>query len=104
MKNQFYFKSEDSEICYNESQFQEQMRLDNVKEMEVYKAESFKNSGSFWCKSDCFCGDDSSDYCGKQCESYAPRNGKSGCCKYYTATLYIPGEKVVLKSKTLNDE
>ena len=33
----------------------------------------------------------------KQCNDYEPRNGKSGCCRFYTTTLYIHGKKITLK-------
>lgn len=33
--------------------------------------------------------------CGRDCEIYEPRNGKSGCCKFL-GKLYEPGDKVTI--------
>lgn len=97
MKKEFYFKDEDSEICYTKDHFEDVMRFDKVTEMEVVEAIPDKIDGIFWCKAIAFCGDNSSDTCGKQCKHYAPRNGKSGCCKHYTTRIYTWGDKVTLK-------
>ena len=94
-KEKFYFEKEDSEVCYTERYFVSE----EILEAEVYEAIKYKSSDVFWCRTECFCGDDSKDTCGKQCRNYEPRNGKSGCCKSYTKTLYMHGEKVTLKFK-----
>lgn len=102
MNKQFYFKYIHSEICYDSSYFIEYMKEHNLNEIEVYKAIPDKfNDGSFWCKHGAFCGDDSSLNCGKICNNYIPKNGKNGCCKHYTNTLYVKGEKVILKLKNI---
>ena len=57
--------------------------------------ESVKNNGSyyrvsgvFWCKKYEFSGTSSSVYCGKSnCEAYKPKNGKNGCCRYYSKNI-----------------
>jgi hypothetical protein len=97
-----YFENENSEICYLEEHFMDIMRCDGVYEMTVMTAIPDKTSGVFWCSMHCFCGDDSKDTCGKQCKQYAPRNGKNGCCKHYTTTVYLHGENVILKLNTTN--
>lgn len=96
MKQQFYFENEDAETCYTEEYWKNYMKSEGLTKMEVMKGVPEKIKGIFWCKHEAFCGDDSSEYCGKQCNDYAPRNGKSGCCKHYTTQLYSHGEKVVL--------
>ena len=97
MKNQFYFRNKDAEVCYTKDYFLEEMKTEGITEMEVYEAVPEKIPGVFWCKIECFCGDDSQDTCGKQCRAYAPRNGKSGCCRHYTTQIYYPGDKITLK-------
>jgi hypothetical protein len=99
MKN-FYFENEDSEICYTKEHFIQKMIDDEITEIEVYKAEKEKIKGVFWCHYYSLFGENSYDACGKDCKQYAPRNGKSGCCKHYTSTLFTPIEKVTLKFKT----
>ena len=96
MKKQLYFKEFDSEMCYTKEYFVSYINEKGLKELEVYEAEKEKCSGVFWCKINFFYGDDSAEYCGKQCDNYKPRNGKSGCCKHYTTTLYTKGKKIKL--------
>jgi hypothetical protein len=93
----FYFKNKDSEICYNKKYFDEYMTEKGLKEMGVFEAIKYKSSDVFWCQVECLPGDDSQDTCGKQCNNYAPRNGKSGCCRYYSKYFYEKGQKIMLK-------
>lgn len=99
MKKQYYFADVNSEICYTKEKFLDDMKADGVNQMTVLEAYPYKAVGGiFWCKHDCFCADGSSEHCGKDnCINYSPRNGKSGCCKYYTKELYGHGDEVVLK-------
>ena len=92
-----YFEDSDSEVCYPLDYFTDSMDS-SESEITLYEAIPDKIPGCFWCKVQYFCGDDSRDTCGKQCNDYKPRNGKSGCCKHYATTLYIHGEKVTLKT------
>lgn len=100
-KNKFYFESIDSEVCYTAAHHLH--FLAPGKEIEVYEAIKYKPSdkikGVFWCGVNTFCGDDSSETCGKQCKQYEPRNGVSGCCKHHTTVLYYAGDKVTLKKE-----
>ena len=96
----YYFEHNDSEICYQADYFQYEMYDAGLTEMEVYTAIPDNTLGVFWCKVDCFCGDDSSETCGKQCNNYEPRNGKNGCCKHHTSWLFIHGDKITLKRKS----
>lgn len=95
----FYFETKHDEICYTESYFIDKMKDRGIQEIEVIKASPIKINGVFWCKHEGFMGDGSDQYCGNQCNAYTPRNGKSGCCKYYTTVLYEQGEKTILKLK-----
>jgi hypothetical protein len=97
MKIQYYFEDENSEMCFTKGYFEVKMLRDGVTEMEVFKAIPDKEKGIFWCKHENSCGDSTEGTCGKNCEFYVPRNGKSGCCKDYTNIIYIWGEKVTLK-------
>jgi hypothetical protein len=102
-KEQFYFSNKDSEVCYTRRKFDFYMEERGLSEIEVYKAEKYKSTDVFWCQVECFCGDDSQDTCGKQCSSYEPRNGKSGCCRHYSKYLYEKGEKVILTKQYIKD-
>jgi len=96
-----YFEAEDSEICYTEDYFLNE--IEPGEEIEVYEAIKYKPEdripGVFWCQVHEFCGDNTADSCGKQCKEYEPRNGVSGCCRHHTTALYSPGEKVTFKKE-----
>ncbi len=94
--SEYYFESSNSEVCYSIEYFNDIMRYEKITEIEAYEAIPERFKDIFWCKEELFCGDDSRDTCGKQCKSYSPRNGKSGCCKHYTNRLFAHGEKVIL--------
>lgn len=98
-----YFENESSDLCFPKKYFQELMEENGLSQIEVFEAEPFKIDYFFWCKEFQELGEISSsflfDRCGRECKSYSPRNGKSGCCKHYSKIMYEPGEKVILKQK-----
>jgi len=91
-----YFENEDAENCYPESYFQDEMRDNGLTEMTVIEAIPMKSSETeyIYCEEVGDCGDKGE--CGRACDYYVPRNGKSGMCKYQ-GRLNEFGEKVVLK-------
>lgn len=93
----YYFEYDDSEFCYTKEYFEDHMRENDLKEIEVFEACRDKMDGIFWCKEHYFCGDDSKDTCGRQCDEYEPRNKISGCCRHYSTRLYVHGNKITLK-------
>lgn len=96
MKTQYYFRHSDSEVCYDKSYFEDEMADNGIDNIEVYEAIPEKWAGVFWCQVQHFCGEDSRDTCGKQCLDYSPRNGKNGCCRFYSAIVYTHGSKITL--------
>lgn len=94
----YYFESEDAEMCYSESYFQELIKERELTEIEVFKAERITNSGFFFCRKFMEV-DEVNGTCGKHCSKYIPRNGKSGRCKYSGYVYENIGEKVTLKLK-----
>jgi hypothetical protein len=99
MKTKYYFESnefQEDEICYSLDYFINRMKSEGIKNMNLCKAIPERRSDVAWCKHEGFLIEDSEETCGKQCRVYSPRNGKSGCCKYYTKTLYVHGDRVVL--------
>ena len=97
-KQTYYFRTDDSERCHPAEYFHSDMIEQGLTEMEVFEAIPEKVQGAIWCNAV----DEVAlreDYpCGKGCEDYEPRNGKSGCCKY-NGRLFTTGEKVTLKLK-----
>jgi len=97
---ELFFDKVTQEYCYPKQFFIEQMKSEGLTEIDVYKAQTEKIEGMFWCKIDCECYEVSIEHwsCGKDCSSYTPRNGKKGCCKYYSNKFYSPGELTTLKN------
>ena len=91
MKQKYYFRNEASEMCYTLNYHMEQARDDGLTEIELFTAIHVKVEGIIWCEAFDKCGDNGC--CGRQCEDYKPRNGKSGICKHQ-GKLYVPDEKV----------
>ena len=95
-----YFENEDAENCYYEAYFQQKMKEEGLEELTVLEANKSKEKEYFYCKAVGEVGarPPQGDPCGKECELYEPRNGKSGCCKSYGG-IYEHGEEVTLKLK-----
>ena len=96
-----FFESKYDEICHDESYFQCQMKYEKLKEINVFKAEPYKEKGIFWCSEYSFYGDGTDEYCGKKngCDEYEPRNRKNGRCKFHSVNLYTHGDEIILKYK-----
>lgn len=94
MKTIYYFRDEDSERCYPLKTHLEQAKEDGLTEIELFTAIPEKVAGFRWCHAV----DDiaESEYCGKCCEFYEPRNKKSGICKHQ-GSMYEPDKKVKFK-------
>lgn len=77
------------------------MKQNDLTDIEVYEAvPEIIGGGIFWCIKHEFCGDDTSDTCGKaNCKDYEPRNKVSGVCKRHRHWLYNHGDKLTLKYK-----
>jgi hypothetical protein len=98
MKVQYYFESENSELCYSKKYFQNLMEYEGWTEIEVIKAIPEEVYPYFWCEHYGTYGERGIDFsCGISCKHYTPRNGKSGCCKHYSKKFYSHGEKIILK-------
>lgn len=96
MKKQYYFENEDEEHCYTESYFQQKMKDDGVTEISVFVAIKSKDKEYIYCKEFQSCGESSE--CGKECDRYKPKNGKSRCCTH-RGSIYEFGDEVILKLK-----
>ena len=97
-----YFETLDSEHCFSLEDIKDKMRADNIKTQTVYRAEIDKTVPDFfWCGAMGEVGEKGN--CGKQCEDYKPRNGKSGCCKHW-GYLYNPNENKELIINLLEEK
>ena len=76
-----YFQDDD-ENCYNIQHHIDYMKENEIKEMKVFEAKPEHGTGMFFCKEYSEVGEVNGT-CGKMCDKYMPRNGKSGICKYH---------------------
>ena len=103
-KTKYYFESSSDEICYSESYFLEMMVENKTSAIELYEAIPEKIEGIGYCLKYCEVMEQSENPCGKHCDHYNPRNGKSGICRSWTNTVYSHGEKIVLKTILENEK
>lgn len=82
----FFFREEDSS-CWKLDAHIDYMLFNGIAQMDLFLAERETNASYFFCKHFGECGDKSEGGCGKRCEGYKPRNGKSGVCKHYGYTF-----------------
>jgi len=96
MSKRLYFKENYSEFCY--SLDYHLIENEDSVEIELYEAVKMpiKESGFFWCKEYDAPGESGQGTCGKVCEGYQPKNGKSGCCTHH-GPCYEHGGKVKIK-------
>jgi hypothetical protein len=92
-----YFEHKDSEFCFSKEYFIEKAKEAGLNEVELFLAEEEKIDGIFYCKE--FQLITESGICGKCCENYNPRNGRSGICKSKSNALFYPSEKIKIKIK-----
>ncbi|MCK5613287.1 hypothetical protein KAR91_66050 [Candidatus Pacearchaeota archaeon] len=86
--NKKYFRKEEDEFCYTKQAIINQMKSEGLRELTVIEAQRDLKSDFFYCKES---GEvyEKGEECGKSCESYDPRNGKSGICKH-SRNPYMP--------------
>lgn len=86
----FYFETEESEIAYTLEYFDETL----VRPFTIFEAVPEKVEGFFFCKAVFECAEEGQ--CGKTCEDYSPKNGKSGICRH-KGRLFAPGMAVTFR-------
>ena len=92
-KPKFYFRDND-ECCYAKEYHLSDAKDEGLKEVELFEAIPEKVSGMFWCRA--VSESTEEGYCGKQCDEYSPKNGKSGMCRF-KGYFYQKGKKVIFK-------
>jgi hypothetical protein len=80
-------------MSYSENDCHDYMIDNHLTELKVYKAKRITGIDDFYCREFNEIGEKGN--CGNECESYKPRNGKSGCCKHNTP-CYEPSKIVTL--------
>lgn len=85
-----------NDLCYPLTSIKDIIRDNNLTELEVTEAIPYKDPDYIWCGFNHEIGERGE--CGKSCSDYAPKNGKSGCCRHL-GQLNEEGEKVVITLK-----
>ena len=86
-------------ICIRISSHIEDMKQAEIEGITLYLAERETGVTHFYCRELGFVGEKSEGGCGRECKSYAPRNGKSGACKHIGYTYDNTGRMFLLKLK-----
>lgn len=94
MKTKSYFRTEDDERCYPLDYHLTDAKDEGLTEIELFESIPIRVDGMFWCKAVDEYGEDG--ICGRQCEQYEPKNGKSGMCRH-KGHFYEHGNKVMFK-------
>jgi hypothetical protein len=97
MNTKLYFSGFNEEICYPIEWILNEMKERGLDVVEVYLAQRELGTNYFFCKAVWLVSEHGDGFgdCGKSCEIYEPRNGKSGCCKH-RGFCYEPGVEFTL--------
>lgn len=87
-----YFSNHEEESCYDLDYWREYLLEHNISELKLFEAVPDHGNGFFFCREYGEIGESRDNSCGKQCDSYKPRNGKSGRCRFSVST-YSQGDK-----------
>jgi hypothetical protein len=93
-----YFYNEGDEICVSIESIKEMMIDDELTEKTVSEAVIDPDKSYFWCTETGDAGLSDEGTCGKYCEYYKPRNGKSGVCLFHRRCR-TPGKEITVKIK-----
>jgi hypothetical protein len=98
-----YFNAEESdpENCYTLEYWRWFLSYEEVKEVKLHPAIPEKIGDVFWCREYEAFYDIEDKPCGKWCDGYKPRNGKSGCCVNLSHISYSP-DKSKVKTLSIN--
>ena len=76
-----YFHELDDECCYHLDSILDYMKENEISELKIFEAKRETGSDYFYCKY-YDCAAEKNGECGKMCDGYQPRNGKSGICRH----------------------
>lgn len=93
----YYFENEDSEMAFTKDYFISEMKENELPEMKLMEAIPSKDKDYFYCRFAMEVAEKEEDTCGKGCDGYEPRNGKSGVCKNKICTREW-GRSLIMKA------
>ena len=92
----------DTDYCYTLRAILAIMKENGLTEVRAYEAKAEKIENVFYCRAVGTFTDTAYDNpCGKQCEDYSPRNGKSGRCRYHDVYSYDKTDKMIVLNLNL---
>lgn len=92
------FFEKDGEICRTIKHWKCIMRERGLTQLHLFEAKIVYGESFFWCSWYQEVGDRDYDRpCGRSCEKYTPRNGKSGRCVHHKNTYEPTDRKITLK-------
>lgn len=99
--SKYYFRNNNDVFCYTISAIKEQMKNEGISKLEVIEAKRDVGTNFFYCTEYNTIGEKIPaaclDNCGKECNLYTPRNGKSGICKHSRNTYSKTDNKKTIK-------
>lgn len=96
--SKYYFINPEDELCYTKDYILDYMLENDIKHLEVHEAVPIIGHDMGWCQEHVTIIDKGEGFCGKGCQFYNPRNGKSGICSSLGRT-YERGNKVKMEIK-----
>ena len=104
MITRYYFSDHNDERCYTMKSMLDWMRVEGMETLIVYPAKIIVGDDYFFCSYHDECGV-VGESCGKDCNEYAPRNGKNGRCRY-SRNCYEPlnGNPITLNQQEKSNE
>jgi hypothetical protein len=99
MKQLYFCNDFDDEGCYPLANLKSRASLMGLRQITVTKAIPINDKDIFFCEALDFAGLKSESDCGKFCNSYSPKNGKSGMCRHQAKCYEPTGEPITIKIK-----
>jgi hypothetical protein len=99
MRTLYFCKEFDEERCYPLENLKSRGSLMGLRQITVTKAIPINDKDIFYCQALDFAGLKLEGECGKSCNSYSPKNGKSGMCRYQGKCYEPTGESQIIKIK-----
>ncbi len=100
VSTRFFFRKDD-DTCYKLKSQIDYMIEHGLTTMDLYLAERVTDTDYFYCRHFGEVGEKSEGGCGKICDAYKSRNGRSGVCRHYGYTYENTDRCFTLK---LSDE
>lgn len=97
MKQLYFCKEFNEAFAYDMDTLKDMAKHEALNQITVTKAIPDPCKDHFYCKEFGFVALKSQGECGKICEGYTPKNGKSGMCKFQGKCYEPIGESITVK-------